>query len=138
MTKVNVLLAKESSYAAMVYVPELNMMHVEVLPEAVALNKVVHGKPLYKVFAELIHADTIDIIDLTDDVCLIVDDEGLLKAGNLVYELQLQGTTVQIAGRFAFGRNYFCEQDGMKTIPLTPFDYVTLKDLDVEIIGHVR
>lgn len=138
MTKVNVLLAKESSYAAMAYVPELNMMHVEVLPEAVASSRVVQGTPLYKVFAELIRADTIDIIDLADDLCLIVDDEGLLKAGNLVYELQLQGTTVQIAGRFAFGHNYFCEQDGMKTIPLTPFDYITLRGLDVEIIGHVR
>ncbi|SOC22017.1 hypothetical protein SAMN05880501_113110 [Ureibacillus xyleni] len=138
MTKVNTILAKETSFVAMSYVPQLNMVHVEVLPEESAMNKVAKGMPLYKVFAELIQADTIDIIDLTDDLCVIVDDEGLLKSGNLVYELELQGTKVQIAGRFAFGRNYFCENHGLKTIPLTPFDYVILKDLDVEIIGQVR
>lgn len=138
MTKVKRLLAKESSYAAMIYLPKLNIMHVEILPEINATNKVLGGMPLYKVFAGLIQAETIEIIDLTNDLCLIVDDEGLLKEGNLVYELELQGRKVQIAGRFAFGRNYFCEQDGMKTIPLTPFDYVTLKDLEVKIIGKVR
>lgn len=68
----------------------------------------------------MIEADTIDIVDFNEDLCLIVDDEGLLKSGNRVYEIHLDGTTHQIAGRFAFGRNEFCERKGLMTVHFSP------------------
>lgn len=138
MTKLNKVFSQGPAFMAIGYVPMLAMYHVEIIEKDFFYNVLAGKLPEYKLLANMIEADTIDIVDFTDDLCLIVDDEGLLKSGNLVYEIQLDGTTHQIAGRFAFGRNEFCEHKGLMTVPLQPADFVDLAQLDIKIIGKVR
>ena len=73
MSKLNKVLSNESAFMALGYVPMLQMFHVEIIEEKFFYSNV------------------------TNDLCLIVDDEGLLKSGNLVYEIKLKEATHQIA-----------------------------------------
>ncbi|MFF5996560.1 hypothetical protein AAGS61_17755 [Lysinibacillus sp. KU-BSD001] len=138
MAKLNKVLSNESAFMALGFVPMLQMFHVEIVEEDFFYSHVSEELPHYKLFANMIEVDTIDIIDFTQDFCLIVDDEGLLKSENLVYEITFQGITQQIAGRFAIGRNEYCKYKGLMTVPLQPADFVDLAELDIEIIGRVR
>lgn len=101
------------------------------------LKKALLELPLYKVLANIIDADLIEYLDLTDDICLIVDEEGLLKSNNPVYEIRFNGKVHHIAGKFAIGRNEDSE-DGMNTVPLLASDYGDLKTLSWSVIGQVR
>lgn len=138
MSKLNKVLSNEAAFMALGYVPMLQMFHVEIVEEKFFYSNVTNDLPEYKIFANMIAAETIDIVDFTEDLCLIVDDEGLLKSGNLVYEIKLKETTHQIAGRFAMGRNEFCERKGIMAVPLQPSDFIDFAKLDIEIIGKVR
>lgn len=138
MSKLNKVLSNEYAFMALGYVPMLQMFHVEIIEGKLFYSNVKNDLPEYKIFANMIHAETIDIVDFTQDLCLIVDDEGLLKSGNLVYEIKLKEATHQIAGRFAIGRNEFCERKGLNTVPLQPNDFIELAKLDIQIIGKVR
>lgn len=138
MTKLNKVFSQGPAFMAINYEPVLAMYHVAIIEKDFFDNMLADEIPAYKLLANMIEADTIDIVDFNEDLCLIVDDEGLLKPGNLVYEIHLGGTTHQIAGRFAFGRNEFCERKGLMTVPLQPHDFVDLAQLDIQIIGKVR
>ena len=138
MSKLNKVLSNEAAFMALGYVPMLQMFHVEIVEEKFFYSHVSNDLPEYKIFANMIAAETIDIVDFTEDLCLIVDDEGLLKSDNLVYEIKLKEATHQIAGRFAIGRNEYCEHNGLMTVPLQPSDFVDVAELDIEIIGKVR
>lgn len=138
MTKLNKVFSQGPAFMAIGYEPMLAMYHVAIIEKDFFYNVLACELPEYKLLANMIEADTIDIVDFTDGLCLIVDDEGLLKSSNLVYEIQLDGTTHQIAGRFAFGRNEFCEHKGLMTVPLQPSDFVDLAQLEIKIIGKVK
>lgn len=138
MMKLNKVFSQGPAFMAIGYEPMLAMYHVAIIEKDFFYNELASELPEYKLLANMIEADTIDIVDFTEDLCLIVDDEGLLKSGNLVYEIQLGGTTHQIAGRFAFGRNEFCEHKGLMTVPLAPTDFIDLAQLEIKMIGRVK
>lgn len=101
------------------------------------LEKALVEQPLYKVLATIIEADLIEYVDLNEEICLIADEEGLLKSGNLVYEIRFEGLTHHIAGKFAIGRNEE-STEGLKTVPLLVSDYKQLQSLTWSVIGQVR
>lgn len=101
------------------------------------LEKALVKQPLYKVLATIIDADLIEYVDLNEEICLIADEEGLLKSGNLVYEIHFNGQTHHIAGKFAIGRNEE-STEGLKTVPLLLSDYEQLQSLNWSVIGQVR
>lgn len=137
MTKLNKVFSQGPAFMAIGYEQMLAIYHVAIIEKDFFYNVLAGELTEYKLLANMIEADTIDIVDFTDDLCVIVDDEGLLKSSNLVYEIQLDETTHQIAGRFAFGRNEFCEHKGLMTVPLQPSDFVDLAQLEIKIIGKV-
>lgn len=126
------------SYPVMKYIQESNTMEVFILPSAEIQKALNTGKELSEVFGEVIGAGRIDIIDFTDDLCLIVDDDGLSDATKPVYELTLHGVQAHAAGMFAFGRNEDCHIKGKRTVPLQPADYKALKELNVRLLGDVH
>lgn len=101
------------------------------------LEKALVEQPLYKVLATIIEADLIEYVDLNEEICLIADEEGLLKSGNLVYEIHFEGHTHHIAGKFAIGRNEE-STEGLKTVPLLISDYERLQSFTWSVIGQVR
>lgn len=101
------------------------------------LEKALIEQPLYKVLATIIEADLIEYVDLNEEICLIADEEGLLKSGNLVYEIQFEGHTHHIAGKFAIGRNEE-STEGLNTVPLLISDYERLQSFTWSVIGQVR
>jgi hypothetical protein len=103
----------------------------------IELEKALVEQPLYKALATIIDADLIDYVDLNEEICLIVDEEGLLKSGNLVYEIRFEGHTHHIAGKFAIGRNEE-SMEGLKTVTLLVSDYEKLQSLTWSVVGQVR
>lgn len=55
--------------------------------------------------ADLVDFATFGVYDYDNDVVAIVDDEGLLKAENLVYEVTFDGKVRQLAGDMLIGKN---------------------------------
>lgn len=58
-------------------------------------------------FYEIIGCDYIDIVPVNEEVAIVVDDEGLLKSQNLVFEIRdnKSGFQHQLAGRLVFVKN---------------------------------
>lgn len=84
-------------------------------------------------YYKMIKTDVIDVVSITDDIDIVVDDEGLLKSGSPVYEITRNDNLIppmQLAGVLLFGKNKVSE-DG---IEITGFD--TKKDV-VEFVNSI-
>jgi len=63
-----------------------------------------------KDYYDLIDCDCIDIVTLSNDVSVIVDDEGFLKSGNPVFEVKYNGYIHQLAGTMVFVKNVYTNE----------------------------
>lgn len=58
------------------------------------------------------------VYDYENDIAVVVDDEGLLKVGNIVYEIKFKEQKIQLAGTLLIGKNEMRE-DGLYTVGFT-------------------
>lgn len=126
------------SYPIIKYMETTNTMEVFILPSDEIQKALNTGKELFEIFGEVIGAERINVIDFTDDLCLIIDDAGLSDATKPVYELTLHGVQAHAAGMFAFGRTVDCHTRGGKIVPLQLADYKMLKELSVHLLEDVQ
>lgn len=70
----------------------------------------IEGKNRLQTYYKLIDCDCIDIVNLTEDIAVIVDDEGLLKSGNPVFEVKYKDRTLQLAGTMIFVKNVYTHE----------------------------
>lgn len=83
-----------------------------------------------------INSRMIDIVSLTEDIAVIVDDEGLLISENPVFDLNLYGNTFQLAGTLLFASQELNEDNELELISLSNFDFQQLsRKLNINIIG---
>lgn len=78
----------------------------------------------------------IDIVSLSEDIAVIVDDEGLLISENPVFDFNLYGNTFQLAGTLLFASQDINSDGEMELISLSNFDYNQLaKRMELNIVG---
>lgn len=82
-----------------------------------------------KDYYDLIDCDCIDIVTLSNDVSVIVDDEGFLKSGNPVFEVKYNGYIHQLAGTMVFVKNVYTNEG----IDSSGFDNLELCDLLLDL-----
>lgn len=61
-------------------------------------------------FYNIIGCNTVDITDYSDDIAIIVDDEGLFKENTFITEIIApDGYHLQLAGKLIFAKNVYTE-----------------------------
>ncbi|WNS82194.1 hypothetical protein RRU94_15720 [Domibacillus sp. DTU_2020_1001157_1_SI_ALB_TIR_016] len=76
---------------------------------------------------EILECDGVDIVDYSEDIALIVDDQGKFKPGNPVFEIVVEdGYKLELYGKIVFARNVYNE------------DSVDLAGLSLEEIEKLR
>jgi hypothetical protein len=81
----------------------------------------------------------IDIVRLSEDVCIIINDEGLLESNNPVFRIQAEdGTELNLAGTMLFAGNRFTEE-GYEVDSLSYEHLATiLNNLNIAVIGITK
>lgn len=82
----------------------------------------------------------IDIVNLTKDVVIICDDEGLLVPNNPIFSILTQeGRDQQIAGNFLLAKNKMTD-NGMDTVPFQSLGEIErlCKAFKIKVIGVTR
>jgi hypothetical protein len=94
------------------------------------------NKSNLKDYYRIIDCDCIDIVNYSPKIAIIVDDEGLLKSDNPVFELLVgNGKSMQLAGKLVFTKNH-CSDDGIYQVGLSLGDLVKLMvNLKIRLIG---
>jgi hypothetical protein len=89
-----------------------------------------------KDYYRIIGCGCIDIVNFSHDVAIIVDDEGLLKSDNHVFELlNNDGNPLQLAGKLVFTKNHYGD-DGISQVGLCLGDLVELLvNIKIRLIG---
>lgn len=89
-----------------------------------------------KDYYRIIGCDCIDIVNYSQEIAIVVDDEGLLISDNPVFEiLNINGNPLQLAGKLVFTKNYYGE-DGISQVGLCLGDLVELLvNLKIRVIG---
>lgn len=92
-----------------------------------------------KNYYNIIGCDTIDIVNLNEDIAIVVDDDGLLKSGTPVFEIKTEdGAELQLAGKLLFAKNNYTN-DGTKLTGLTSGEIFNLMiNLEIRVIGVTR
>lgn len=88
-------------------------------------------------YCQHIGCSMIDIAYLSRDVCIIVDDEGLLKSGNPVFEVKTaNGHSLQLAGTLLVAGNKETD-DGAEIDTLSTYQCLELlHNLQICLIGE--
>lgn len=83
-----------------------------------------------------INSRMIDIVTLTEDIAVIVDDEGLLVSDNPVFEFNIYGNTFQLAGTLLFASQDINSDNELELISLSNFDFQQLaRKMEFNLIG---
>lgn len=78
-------------------------------------------------------------MNLTEDVCIIIDDEGLLKSGNPVLEIETESCyQLQLAGTLIFAGNRHTDEGDEITSLETGECLNLLNNLKIRVIGVTK
>lgn len=108
-------------------------------PEIVEFTERLNGDKLTW-FYNQINCDLVDFVSINNDVDIIVDDEGLLKSGNPVFEVSFtKSRSFQLAGILLVGKKVYTN-DG---IIVEGFDSIHellnfANSMSVKLVGNVR
>ncbi|WP_404456958.1 DUF3846 domain-containing protein (plasmid) [Virgibacillus necropolis] len=87
-------------------------------------------------YRKIIDCNMIDIVTLSEDVCIIIDDEGLLVSGNPVLEIKTEhGHKLQLAGTLIFAGNEQTDEGDELTSLETGKCLELLSNLKIRVIG---
>ncbi|WP_077324090.1 DUF3846 domain-containing protein [Virgibacillus siamensis] len=90
-------------------------------------------------YRKIIDCSMIDIVNLGEDVCIIIDDEGLLKSGNPVLNIETEsGHELQLAGTLIFAGNRQADEGDEITSLETGKCLNLLHNLKLSVIGVTR
>lgn len=100
------------------------------------LVEVEEGKEYLSSLNHYIGSRMIDIVSLSEDIAVIVDDEGLLISDNPVFDLTLYDNNFQLAGTLLFASQDINAEGELELISLSNFDYNQLaKRMELNIVG---
>lgn len=91
-------------------------------------------------FGRIIGADLIDVAEWDENIDIVVNDEGLLVEGNLVYDIKTPNGNIQLAGDLLFLKKEF-QEDGIKLVGMDSDEALKmLIDLQsaIRVIGVTR
>jgi hypothetical protein len=91
-------------------------------------------------FGRIIDADLIDVAEWDENIDIVVNDEGLLVEGNLVYDIKTPNGNIQLAGDLLFLKKEF-QEDGIKLVGMDSGEALKmLIDLQgaIRVIGVTR
>lgn len=93
----------------------------------------------YDKLIELLGSDGLDVLDYNDDIAILVDDVGVVKPNNPVFELKTEdGHTLQLVGKLLFVRNvYNADSTDFGGITYEDVEYIR-NDLNIKIIGMIK
>jgi len=92
----------------------------------------------YEHVADLVDFARFGVDDYENDVVAIVDDEGLLKSENIVYEIRFGEQTRQLAGTLLIGKTERREDHELHTVGFTGEELLEIyknKTVEVKAIG---
>lgn len=92
----------------------------------------------YEHVADLVDFARFGVDDYENDVVAIVDDEGLLKSENIVYEIRFGEQTRQLAGTLLIGKTERREDHELYTVGFTGEELLEIyknKTVEVKAIG---
>lgn len=90
--------------------------------------------------SNIIDITSLGLFDYEKDLAFVIDDEGLMKSGNLVYLVEIGDKSMHIAGDFLIGRNEL-KEDGIYTIGFTKDEINDIKNnhgLRVSVYGVTK
>lgn len=93
-----------------------------------------------KFYQDNIDCRMIDIVDLSKDVCIIIDDEGLLKSGNPVFEVKTEkiDEPLQLAGTMLFAVQMETDE-GIEVSTLSTVECLELLNhMNIRLIGKTN
>lgn len=103
--------------------------------EEVKVEKVNDEDISLKEMYRLINCDLVELVRLTDNINIWVDEEGLLKSGNVVTEIISDDMKIKLAGKILFLKE---DKDG-KSIGLNSEDIKFLNsNLKYRIVGFTQ
>jgi|SRR5699024_5191946 len=89
-------------------------------------------------YNSIIGSRMIDIVSISDEIAVIVDDEGLLVSGNPVFNVQFDQLEMQLAGTLLFASQKDTGE-GLELISIRNSDFLELADkLKLRIIGETK
>lgn len=120
-----------------VLVINFNMDFMEFETEVIELeNDLAYNLADYR---KIIDCNMIDIVTLSDDVCIIIDDEGLLASGNPVMEVKTEsGHQLQLAGKLIFAGNKRTDEGDEIASLETGKCLELLHNLKINVIGVTK
>ncbi|WP_156151407.1 DUF3846 domain-containing protein [Domibacillus indicus] len=88
---------------------------------------------------KILECEGIDIVDYNDDIAVIVDDHGMLKSGNPVFEIITEdGYKLKLCGKLIFARNDY-KEDSVDLAGLSLGDIEKLKNsLNIKLTGLLK
>jgi len=92
----------------------------------------------YEHVADLVDFARFGVADYESDVVAIVDDEGLLKSENIVYEIRFGSQTRQLAGTLLIGKTERREDHELYTVGFTGEELLEIyknNTIEVKAIG---
>lgn len=95
-------------------------------------------KFFYEHVADLVDFARFGVADYENDVVAIVDDEGLLKSENIVYEIRFGSKTRQLAGTLLIGKTERREDHELYTVGFTGEELLEIyknNTIEVKAIG---
>lgn len=99
-----------------------------------------HEEEPLKFYYENLHCQMIDIVNLTDDLVIICDDEGILVSNNPVFSILTNGgTEQQIAGNFLIAKSKVTN-DGITTVPFNSLSEIERlsKVIKIGVVGVTK
>lgn len=88
---------------------------------------------------KLLECEGIDIVDYSDDFAVIVDDQGVFKPGNPVFEVIAEdGCKLKLCGKLVFARNDYKEDSiGLAGLNLGDIEKLR-KSLNIKLVGMLN
>lgn len=88
---------------------------------------------------EILDCEGIDIVDYSDDIAIVVDDKGMFKQGNPVFEIIAEdGYKLKLCGKLIFARNDY-KEDSVDLAGLSLEDIEKLRKLlNIKLIGTLN
>lgn len=88
-----------------VYLLYFDMNEMKIKVEILNLNNITDEK-LNEEINEVLNSSGYDFYDYSEDIAILVDDQGFFKPGNPVFEIEsIYGDQSKLAGRLLFVRN---------------------------------
>ena len=90
-------------------------------------------------FHEILKCKGIDIVDYSDDIAIVVSDQGLLTEGQPVFEIIIPDNTVlRLAGTLLFAKNiYTTESVDLGELSSTEIHHL-VQNLNIKVAGCIR